>query len=300
MVTTLAGGAAPGFADGEGSAAAFDEAVGLAIADGGLVVTDGKPFSTEGTRHNQLVRFVTFAGAVSTIAGDGDAGWSDGAPGEAEFDGPAGVWLAPDGGIYVADLFNYRIRLIAQGTVSTVAGGGAVAAPSDQDRVGLPPAVQAATPDDQPNGLFAGPWSLVGDSQGNLFVGDRSAVVRLPLPPGVGGPSPIVGVVNAPGNTDGADGRFSFVTALALGADGSLYAGDMGCVRKIPSNGNGLSGTLVTLAGSCDFAFPGDQAKDGPGPTARFGPVTGLAVDAKGDIYVADEHNVTIREILPP
>ena len=115
-VTTLAGGS-EGFADGAGAAASFNTPSGLALAnDGNLFVAD---------TGNNRIRKVTPAGEVSTVAGDGTAGYVDGPAAQARFNGPMGLAVDPRGNIYVADTYNDRVRMIAaDGQVSTVAGGG--------------------------------------------------------------------------------------------------------------------------------------------------------------------------------
>ena len=63
-------------------------------------------------------------GTVSTVAGDGTAGFKDGAAATARFNLPRGIAVDSFGKIYVADSFNYRVRVISNGVVSTVAGDG--------------------------------------------------------------------------------------------------------------------------------------------------------------------------------
>jgi sugar lactone lactonase YvrE len=123
-VTTVAGNGTPGAVDGTGgadgtaeflapSAVAWDEDGALYVADFG----------------NDRIRRVDASGNVSTLAGDGTAGWVDGAggtTGPAEFDQPTGVAVDPLGYVYVADSVNNRIRAVSpRGGVSTLAGDGA-------------------------------------------------------------------------------------------------------------------------------------------------------------------------------
>jgi sugar lactone lactonase YvrE len=111
-VTTFAGGN-EGYADG--SPAAFNTPSGLAIDNvGNLLVAD---------TGNNRIRKITPAGVVSTVAGDGTAGYVDGPAASAQFNGPVGVSVDQHGTIYVADTYNDRIRgSRADGQVSTVAG----------------------------------------------------------------------------------------------------------------------------------------------------------------------------------
>ncbi|AXQ27374.1 hypothetical protein D0B54_01130 [Solimonas sp. K1W22B-7] len=115
-VTPLAGSAdMPGFADATGADARFSRPYGVALAaDGSLLVAD---------QDNHRIRRVTLAGVVTTFAGTGTAGSANGPVATATFNGPQDV--AVDGStVYVADTLNYRVRRIAGGNVTTIAGSG--------------------------------------------------------------------------------------------------------------------------------------------------------------------------------
>jgi sugar lactone lactonase YvrE len=115
-VTTLAGGS-EGFADGKGTSASFNTPSALALGpDGNLYVA--------GTGNNRI-RKIRPDGTVSTLAGNGTAGYVDGPAAKAEFNGPIGLAVSNDGDIYVADTYNDVIRMITTaGEVTTIAGGG--------------------------------------------------------------------------------------------------------------------------------------------------------------------------------
>jgi sugar lactone lactonase YvrE len=115
VVSTLAGGER-GFADGIAAAAQFNTPSALAIdADGTIYVAD---------TGNNAIRRVAPDGRVSTVAGDGVAGYRDGAAAQARFNGPIGVAIDGSGRLFVADTYNDRIRVIDRnGTVTTIAGG---------------------------------------------------------------------------------------------------------------------------------------------------------------------------------
>ncbi len=116
--TLLAGSAgAPGFADGQGAAARFDDPYGLALDPAGtLVVAD---------RMNHRLRLVTLAGDVTTLAGVGGEGMVDGPAATAYFKWPQDVATDAAGNVYVTDNGNHRIRrLDPNGEVMTVAGDG--------------------------------------------------------------------------------------------------------------------------------------------------------------------------------
>ncbi|WP_224999884.1 IPT/TIG domain-containing protein [Cesiribacter sp. SM1] len=149
IVTTFAGSTA-GYADGMGTAAQFNGPTGLKIdAEGNLYVADS---------YGHRIRKITAAGEVTTLAGNGSAGYADGAAADAQFNEPWNVAVRADGAVLVADYLNHRIRMIApDGTVTTVAGTGTA---GNADGIGA-----AAS--------FNEPGSLAIDAAGNVYVTDN-------------------------------------------------------------------------------------------------------------------------------
>ena len=114
--TLLAGSGAPGFAEGNGAAAQFNRPYGLtALPNGNLLVAD---------QNNHRIRQITPGGAVTTFAGTGTAGASNGPLATATLNGPQDVDRAPDGRIFIADTTGKLIRSVANGQMSTFAGDG--------------------------------------------------------------------------------------------------------------------------------------------------------------------------------
>ena len=258
---TILAGAREGFADGAGAAAAFHTPSGIAIdRSGNLLVAD---------TGNNAIRRVTPQGVVSTVAGDGLAGWVDGPGRQARFNGPTGVAVDLLGNVFVADTYNDRIRKIApDGSVSTVAGG---PAPGLLDGLG------AAAQFDTPTGLAL-------DLQGNLFIADtgNGALRRL-------GADGVVStlVQTAPDSTDPLLRR---PAALALTGDGYLYIADMSRGRILQRS---PAGELRGLTGiGIDIAV-------GDARSPRLGRVMGLALDAAGALYVADASYRSLRRAAP-
>ncbi len=115
-VSTLAGGGAPGFADGIGRQARFDGPMGVAVdAEGRVFVAD---------TWNDRIRVIEADGRVWTLAGGDRPGWADGRGDQARFDTPTDLKLAADGTLWVADLRNDALRTVTpDGQVSTRLGG---------------------------------------------------------------------------------------------------------------------------------------------------------------------------------
>ena len=103
--------------NGTGTAASFNRSAGVALdGSGNLYVAD---------RSNHLIRKITAAGVVTTLAGSGSAGSANGTGTAASFNYPFGVAVDGNGTVYVADSYNHLIRKItAAGVVTTLAGSG--------------------------------------------------------------------------------------------------------------------------------------------------------------------------------
>jgi sugar lactone lactonase YvrE len=105
VVTTLAGNGISGSANGTGNAATFSYPLGIAVAANGMIYV--------GDEYNHLIRQITPAGVVTTIAGiAGTAGFADGAGSTAKFSFPSGIAIDANGDLYVVDISNNRIRKI--------------------------------------------------------------------------------------------------------------------------------------------------------------------------------------------
>lgn len=102
MVSTLAGSSF-GFADGNGTAARFNLPVGICVdSQGNLYIADS---------FNNRIRKITPSGIVSTLAGS-NPGFADGNPATAQFNWPAGICIDSQGGLYITDYLNYKVRKI--------------------------------------------------------------------------------------------------------------------------------------------------------------------------------------------
>jgi hypothetical protein len=105
VISFVAGGQQKGMQDGTGSTAVFGLIDEMKVGpDGNIYVADG---------YNNRIRMVTPAGVVTTIAGTGATGATDGNSGMATFSFPTGLAIDKAGNIYVADLGNNKIRKIS-------------------------------------------------------------------------------------------------------------------------------------------------------------------------------------------
>jgi len=273
VVTTLAGAdGQKGHTDAVGTNARFAYPMGLAVAaDATLYVVD---------QEDQTVRKITPEGAVSTLAGATNSkGSADGDAATARFYHPVALALAADGSLYLTDADNHTIRKISPtGAVTTVAGA---------------PGRKGSADGPGPAARFNLPHGVAVDAGGTLYVADtENHTIRKIAPDGR--VTTLAGTAGRKGSLDGAGpaARFFHPASIALDAAGNVYVADNGnhTIRKIAPDG-----AVSTLAGQAGH----HGGTDGPGAGARFLFPTGVAVDAIGNVYVADHLNATIRKISP-
>jgi len=219
---------------------------------------------------------------VTTIAGSGNYDFADGTGASASFNTPWGIAIDASGNLLIADDNNSRIRKISPtGIVTTFAGSGI-----GTYRDGLGTAAS-----------FNGPSSLVLDDSGNIYLSDRiNNRIRKITSSGVvttiAGSGPGQGLTGG-GYLDGIGtaASFSVPSAIAIDSSRNLYVADSynNRIRKISP-----TGVVTTIAGSGarDFA-------DGSATSASFNRPQGIAVDASGNVFVADTENQRIRKISP-
>lgn len=168
---------------------------------------------------------------TSTIAGSGKSGVADGIARSAQFVEPMGLAADRAGIIYVCDRFGQRIRRVARnGTVTTIAGGGAEYAPS----LAVPPGYHDGP---GPTARFNRPTGIAVANDGTIFVADEGNHVIRAIRRGV--VSTYAGNAASAGHTDGplAFATFTAPTALTLDAYGNLYVADYPVLRKIAPTG---------------------------------------------------------------
>lgn len=221
----------------------------------------------------------------TTLAGDALSGIADGTGSAAGFDNPRGVATDGSGNVYVADTLSYTIRKVTPGgLVTTLAGEAGESGSTD----GTGSAAR-----------FAFPVAVAADGTGNVYVTDNHTIRKI-TPAGV--VTTLAGMPGISGSADGAGSaaRFSFLSGVAVDGSGTLYVADTdNCtVRKITS-----SGIVTTYAGTVPNSGFGSNGSpgfvDGTGSLARFTFPGGVAVDASGNVFVADTQNHSVRKIAP-
>ena len=280
-ITTVAGTGARGFFgdDGPGIRAQLDSPMGVVLdGAGNLYIAD---------TGNDRIRKVDTDGTITTVAGSGAAGFSGGggpATG-ARLSRPMGVALDGAGNLYIADADNNRIRKVdTSGTITTVAGTGTEGFSGDGG-----PATSAE---------LSFPTGVAGDGAGNLYIAD-TANNRIRKVDTDGNITTVTGT-RTPGFA-GDDGpatsaQITFPTGVTLDDAGNLYIADSGnqLIRKVDTRG-----TITTVAGTGADGFSGDG---GPATRAQLSFPAGVAVDAAGNLYIADFFNQRIRKVAvsPP
>jgi streptogramin lyase len=136
---------------------------------------------------------------------------------------------------------------------------------------------------------FNSPEGLIVDGSGNVYVADTgNDTIRQITAAGV--VTTVAGSALAAGSTDGTGGaaRFNGPQGIVIDKSGNLYVADTGndTIRKISSGG-----VVTTLAGTAGVT----GATDATGAAAQFDGPRGMAIDAAGNIYIADSTNATIR-----
>ncbi|MGW4596232.1 NHL domain-containing protein [Streptomyces sp. NPDC004457] len=232
--------------------------------------------------NNHRVRKITADGRITTVAGTGAAAFGgDGGPATAaRLNLPTGVAVGGDGVLYVAEYVNNRVRKIAaDGTISTVAGTGAVGFAGDGG-----PAVSAQ---------LNRPHAVAVDGEGVLYIADgENHRVRKVTADGKIGTVAGTGAAGFAGDGGpAASAQLYLPVGLALDSTGALYIAEFRNhrVRKVTADGK-----ITTVAGTGAAGFAGDG---GPGATAQLNHPFGLAVDCVDTLYIADDLNHRIRKI---
>jgi sugar lactone lactonase YvrE len=310
VITTIVGNGAGGYAGdgGKASAAQLNNPSGLAFDSfGDLYISDSlnhrvREVSTVGTISmvkgltfnypaslaidaygnlyiadsgaSEVFRYSLKTAVLSPYAGTGTGGFSgDGGSAEqAKLNSPAGLALDASGDLYVADSGNYRLREVTTALkISTVAGNGSFRFAGD-----LGPAIDAQ---------LGAPTGMAFDSGGNLYIADRDDNrIRKVTPRGI--ISTVVGnglPAYTGDNTSALNASLHGPTDVALDSSGNLYIADAGnsVIRKVAMT----TGTITTIAGGGKMSTDDISAL-----SANLLGAVAVAVDANGNVYIADVH----------
>jgi sugar lactone lactonase YvrE len=214
-----------------------------------------------------------------TVAGTGEPGGTgDGGPATAaRLSSPLRVAVDTNGNLYIADNGNARIRKVtAAGTISAIAGTG-----------------KAGFSGDGGPGTFAQIDTVSGlgvDADGNVYIADTGNARIRKLT--AGGIINTIAGTGGPGfSGDGGPAARAQIDALNLAVDaaGNVFVVGSNRIRKI-----GTDGVIRTVAGTGTPGFAGDG---GPATDAQLNGPSAVAVDAKGNLYIADTLNGRIRKV---
>jgi sugar lactone lactonase YvrE len=316
-IYTVAGGGTSGLGDG-GPATKAELSANAVTMDtaGNLVIADGRNGRVRvvavktGTFYHQAMT----AGDIYTVAGGGTSGLGDGGPATSAEVGPAGVALDTSGNLVIADSGNNRVRVVAAkagtfygvamkaGHIYTIAGNGLTAYSGDGG-----PATEAQ---------LNNPGSVAVDAAGNLVIADWTND-RVRVAAAMTGT--FYGVAMTAGDiyTVAGDGKREFIpqflqsgipaTKAAVGPGGVTLdrAGNL-----VIANARGIrvvavktgtfyhramtAGDIYTVAGNGSIGFSGDG---GPATAAEFDGPRSVAVDAAGNLVIADTQNDRIRVV---
>ena len=272
-VATVAGTGAAAFSGDGGPAlgAGLNFVHGVAVLpQGGYLVADTL---------NNRIRLVSAAGAITTVAGDGRAGFGgDGGPAlQASINNPRGVSALPDGGFLIPDTNNHRIRRVwPDGHISTVAGTGTAGFSGDGGQ---------AT-----GAELQFPFGVSATAEGGFLIADGATRVRRVSARGI--------ITTVAGNG---------VTGFA-GDGGPPLAAELNGIHNVEALADGFlvadtgnnrvrlvrAGTIATVAGNGAADYAGEG---GPAVSASLNLPKAIAVTPEGDLLVADSLNRRIRRV---
>jgi len=282
VITTVAGNGTQGFS-GDGGPAAQAE---LNYPAG--VCTDAAGNLYIGDVGNFRIRKVDTSGKITTVAGNGvQGGGGDGGPAvQASMYIPIRCVVDATGNLYVTDQSGQKIRMISPaGIISTFAGNGTNAGPHSIGTYSGDggPAITAS---------LNNPTAITVDSAGNIYFSDQyNQRIRKVDKNGT--------ITTIAGNgTAGFSGDNGPATSAALNYPGGLFAdqnGDIYFADDVNNRVRKISGSAITtVAGNGAQGFSGDN---GPALQAEFNGQFGVALDAAGNVFIADSANNRIRKV---
>jgi sugar lactone lactonase YvrE len=224
---------------------------------------------------------------ISTIAGDGTEGFSGdaGQATAAELGQPQGVGVDISGNVYIADTYNYRIRKVTTaGIISTIAGDGVGGYSGDGG--------QATAAE------LGAVGNVTADGSKNIYIADQSnGCIRKINTSGiinfVAGTCATAGAYSGDGGQATA-AKFNFPSDVQLDASGNMYIADQNnnAIRKVTKS----TGIISTIAGMGP-THGGYSGDGGQATAAKLYAPSSVALDASGNLYIADFGNEVIRMV---
>lgn len=277
-ISTIAGTGTAGFSVNLATSAQLNQPGGVAVDnDGNIYIADS---------HNHRIRkILASTGEIVTIAGDGTAnfGGDGGLATAAQLNTPGDVAVDASGNLYIADKENHRIRKVDAATqmISTVAGTGIASFSGD----GLATSVDLNSP-----------VGVAVDGNNDVYIADRNNHRIRKLEVATEMLSTIAGTGISGGSGDGGlatAARINLATGIAVNSAGDIFIADRNShrVRKVDA----VTKIITTVAGTGTFGFSGDG---NTATLADLGRVRQVAVDASGNIFIADLDNQRIRKVI--
>ena len=265
IISTIAGTGSRGYS-GDGRAATsaqLNEPIGVALdSSGNVYISD---------TYNHRIRMIDVStGIISLIAGTGSMGYSGdgGTATSTRLYYPAGVALDSSGNVYIADIYNNRIRKVSasDGKISTIAGTGSTGYSGDGG---------AAT-----SAKLYYPYGVALDSSGNVYIADTEN--------------------NRIRKVSASDSKISTI-ATGLNVPHGLASDSYGNVYIADSENNRIqmidvNGVVSTIAGTGSRGYSGDG---GAATSAQLKAPRGVALDSSGNVYIGDYWNDRIRKLTP-
>ncbi len=235
--------------------------------------------------NNAIREVVVSTGIISTVAGNGGAGYTGngGLATKAELNEPEGLAIDSYGDLYIADSENYVIREVvaATGDISTLAGNGYFSYSGDGG-----PAASAQL--DEPAGMAL-------DIFGNVYIADYDNHVVREVNVSTGTISTVAGNgISGYMGDSGAATSAELVEPISVAVDvyGDIYISDFDSyvIREV----DGLTGLIYTFAGTGECGHSGDGSV---ATIAKLCEPEGITLDVSGNLYIADAGNAKIREV---
>ena len=235
---------------------------------------------------NSRIRKVTkTTGIITTIAGTGEIGYNGDniAATSATLYFPSGIAVDLTGDIYIADTSNNRLRIVSKktGMITTVAGNGSPAFSGDNMQSTL--------------SAIHRPYSIAIDASRNIYFADslnfrvRMVNITTGIITTVAGNSLFVPMRD---NVLASTTTLSDIRGICFDSIGNLFIADWGNdrIRMVDKN----TGIITTVAGTETPGYNGDHI---PATSARLNTPGDIAVDASGNLYIADTANYRVRMV---